>query len=528
MSDTATSLSPTETPPAPAPSPAGKRAPKMPQPLVFVIFGATGDLTRRKLMPAVYRLHREGLLPREFAVVGFARHEMSDDEFREQMRAGLAEFDEEPDTAEWRSFSERLSYVSSVFEDEAGFVRLGEHLKKVDAEHGTAGNRLYYLAVPPGVMETVVEALGRAGLVRTPGEESWTRIIVEKPFGRDLASARELNADLHRVFDEKQIFRIDHYLGKETLQNVLVFRFGNVVWEPVWGRNYVDHVEITVAETVGVETRAGYYESAGALRDMVQSHLLQVLTLVAMEPPATYDADSVRNEKVKVLHAVRPIRGEDVAHETVRGQYAASLDGAKKGYRDEPNVAPDSRTETFAAVRLWVDNWRWADVPFYLRTGKRLPAKLTEVVIRFRPAPHPIMDLIQGDRPAPNALVLHIQPNEGISLSFEAKVPGMFGHLKPVWMDFDYCETFGVESPEAYQRLLLDAMLGDATLFARADEVEAAWSLITPILEEWARDGGEPEPYPSGSWGPEGANKLLAEDGRRWRQEESDPIHRDG
>jgi glucose-6-phosphate 1-dehydrogenase len=518
MSDTAT---PPSTPEGGArasgePARRGGRTPRTPQPLVFVIFGATGDLTRRKLMPAVYQLHCEGLLPESFAVVGFARQEMTDDEFRELMRGGLVEFAEEPDAEEWTSFARRLSYVSAVFEDEAGFVTLRQRLEKVDQELGTAGNRLYYLAVPPGVMETVVESLGRAGLAYPPGEPSWSRIVVEKPFGHDLASARELNADLHRVFDESQIFRIDHYLGKETLQNLLVFRFGNVVWEPVWGRNYVDHVEITVGETVGVEMRAGYYEKAGALRDMIQSHLLQILTLVAMEPPAAYDADSVRNEKVKVLRAVRPIRGEDVAHETVRGQYAASEDGKAKGYRDEPNVAPDSRTETFAAIRLWVDNWRWADVPFYLRTGKRLPEKVSEVVIRFRPAPHPIMDLVQGDPPAPNALVLHIQPDEGISLSFEAKVPGMFGHLKPVSMDFDYCSAFGVKSPEAYQRLLLDAMLGDATLFARSDEVEAAWGLITPILEEWAR-AGEPDPYRSGSWGPESANQLVAVDGRGWR-----------
>ena len=489
---------------------------RVPQPQVLVIFGATGDLTRRKLMPAVYRLFCDGVLPDGFAVVGFAREAIGDDEFRTRMRAALAEFAKEPSDEEWAKFAPRLSYVGSVFEDAAGFVRLREHLEALDRDPGTGGNRLFYLAVPPGVMELVAEQLGRAGLVCDPGAKCFTRIIAEKPFGHDLESAKQLNADLHQVFDEGQIFRIDHYLGKETTQNILVFRFGNVVWEPVWSRQYVDHVEITVGETVGVEQRAGYYEKAGALRDMVQSHLLQVLALVAMEPPASYDADSIRTEKVKVLRSIRPIRGEDVAHDTVRGQYAASEDGKQPGYRQEPGVDAQSRTETFAALRVWIDNWRWADVPFYLRTGKRLPAKVSEVVVRFRPAPHPILDNVEGDRPEPNALVLKIQPQEGISLFFEAKVPGMQGPLKPVSMDFDYATAFGVESPEAYQRLLLDAMLGDATLFAREDEVVAAWTLITPVLEEWAR-AGEPEPYPAGTWGPAGAEKLLREDGREWR-----------
>ncbi|HEX2203222.1 MAG TPA: glucose-6-phosphate dehydrogenase [Longimicrobium sp.] len=493
---------------------------RVPGPLALVIFGATGDLTKRKLMPAVWRLHKEGMLPEKFALVGFARHGMEDDDFRETMRAALVEFGGgEPDAEEWRAFAQRISYVHSVFEDAAGFVRLGEHLEGLDETLATGGNRLFYLAVPPGVMEQVAESLGRAGLVCHPDARCWTRIIVEKPFGRDLATARELNADLQRVFDERQIFRIDHYLGKETLQNLLVFRFANVIWEPVWNRTYVDHVEITVAEEVGVERRAGYYESSGALRDMVQSHLLQVLTLVAMEPPASYDADSIRGEKVKVLRSIRPILAEDIPRETVRGQYAASAGGdgvePMPGYREEPGVAPESRTETFAALRLWVDNWRWAGVPFYLRTGKRLPKKVSEVVVRFRPAPHPIMDLVQCDPPEPNALVLRVQPKEGISLFFEAKEPGMVGPLRPVSMDFDYA-SFGLASPEAYQRLLLDAMLGDATLFARRDEVEAAWTLVTPLLDAWAA-GGEPEPYPAGSWGPSGADALLAADGRRWR-----------
>ncbi|HKP76072.1 MAG TPA: glucose-6-phosphate dehydrogenase [Longimicrobiaceae bacterium] len=487
---------------------------RTPQPQVLVIFGATGDLTRRKLMPAVYKLFCDGVLPEHFAVVGFAREPMGDDDFRQRMRAALKEFAREPSDEEWAKFAPRLSYVGSVFEKPEGFRALRERLETLDREQGTGGNRLFYLAVPPGVMETVAEQLGRAGLVCDPDGPCFSRIIAEKPFGHDLESAKQLNADLHKVFDERQIFRIDHYLGKETTQNILVFRFGNVVWEPVWSRQYVDHVEITVGETVGVEQRAGYYEKAGALRDMVQSHLLQVLALVAMEPPASYDADSIRTEKVKVLRSIRPIRGEDVAHETVRGQYAASDDGKMPGYRQEPGVDPASRTESFAALRVWIDNWRWADVPFYLRTGKRLPAKVSEVVVSFRPAPHPILDRVEGDRPEPNTLVLKIQPQEGISLFFEAKVPGMQGPLKPVSMDFDYCHAFGIESPEAYQRLLLDAMLGDATLFAREDEVVAAWTLVAPILEEWAR-GGEPEPYPAGTWGPPGADALIREDGDR-------------
>ncbi len=506
-------------PPAPpAPAATRMRSGCAAPPHVLVVFGATGDLTRRKLLPAVWRLRQQGLLPAEFALVGFAREEIGEDEFRARMKAALAEFAESPDPAEWEAFARGIRYVGSVFEDPAGFVRLGEVLKEIEAETHTVEDRLFYLAVPPSVVPLVVEGLGRAGLVNEPGRGPWTRVIAEKPFGRDIESARALNETLHRVFDERQVFRIDHYLGKETVQNLLVFRFANTIWEPVWNRNHVDHVQITVAESVGVEARAGYYEGAGALRDMVQSHLLQVLTLVAMEPPSAYDADSIRGEKVKVLQAVRPVAAADVARETARGQYAASVDEARPmaGYRQEPGVAPESRTETFAALRLWVDNWRWKDVPFYLRTGKRLPSRASEVVVRFRPAPHPILDLVQGDRPAPNALVLRIQPREGISLFFEAKVPGLAGPLQPVSMDFDYEQAFGTESPEAYQRLLLDAMQGDATLFARGDEVEAAWALVSPIAAAWAAEG-EPEPYPAGSWGPASAERLIGAPDRSWR-----------
>jgi glucose-6-phosphate 1-dehydrogenase len=490
---------------------------RCPDPLVMVIFGGTGDLARRKLMPALWKLKTDGLLPDEFCIVANSREEIDEAGYRERMRAALEEFAEAPDAAAWAEFEKHIYYVYGSTDDPQTFITLREKLEAADKEHGTRGNRLFYLALPPAVIAPTAEGLGRAGLVCDVDSECWTRIIVEKPFGKDLQTARELNVALLKVFGEPQIFRIDHYLGKETLQNLLVFRFANIIWEPLWSRTYVDHVQITVSESVGVEGRAGYYDSSGALRDMVQSHLLQILMLVAMEPPASYDADSIRNEKVKVLQSIPLIQGDDIARYTVRGQYAASGDGseAMPGYLDEEKVPDDSRTETFAALRLTVDNWRWAGVPFYLRTGKRLPSKASEVVIRFRHAPHPVRDLVQADDPAPNALVLHIQPDEGISLFFEAKQPGLRGALRPVSMDFDYCKAFGTESPEAYQRLLLDAMLGDATLFARRDEVEAAWTLVTPIAEAWAADGA-PEPYPANTWGPKGADELLQREGRSW------------
>ena len=488
---------------------------RTPDPQVMVIFGATGDLARRKLMPALWKLRLQGLLPDAFGIVGNSREEIGEDAFRERLRQALEEFAEPPDPAEWRAFAGRIAYVPGSTDDPDTCRALGARLAEMDREHGTRGNRLFYLALPPAVVAPTVEGLGRGGFVCARGDPCFTRIIVEKPFGRDLAGARALNQALLRVFSERQIFRIDHYLGKETLQNLLVFRFANSIWEPLWSRTYVDHVQVTVAEAVGIGGRAGYYDRTGALRDMVQSHLLQILTLVAMEPPASYDADSIRNEKVKVLQSIPLLEGEDAVRRAVRGQYTASADGKVPGYRDEPGVPDDSRTETFAALRLTVDNWRWAGVPFYLRTGKRLPAKASEVLIRFRPAPHPVRDLVQRDEVAPNALVLHVQPDEGISLHFEAKEPGLRGPLRPVSMDFDYCRAFGRDSPEAYQRLLLDAMLGDATLFARRDEVEGAWTLITPIAEAW-ESAGEPEPYPAGTWGPRCADELLAREGRSW------------
>jgi glucose-6-phosphate 1-dehydrogenase len=499
---------------------AGMRIPRRPGPCALVIFGATGDLTRRKLMPALFRLFLEQLLPEDFAIIGAARSELSDDDFRQEMRAAIEEFAGVPAPEAWKRFAAALSYVP-LQGDAGDYADLAAALGAADRERGTGGNRLYYLAVPPQAILGVVEGLSGAGLVGAAEGEGWTRIVIEKPFGTDLESARSLNAALLEVFDERQIFRIDHYLGKETVQNLLVFRFANVIWEPIWNRHFVDHVQVTVAESVGIGTRAGYYERAGALRDMVQSHLLQLVSLVAIEPPASYDADAIRDEKVKVLSSIRPIAPAAVGRETVRAQYdAGTIAGAEvPGYCEEPGVAAESRTETYVALRLWIDNWRWAGVPFYLRTGKRLAERVTEISIHFRPAPHPILDPVECDAPAPNVLVMRIQPEEGISLGFEAKVPGIGGRLHPVAMDFSYQTAFTGTGPDAYERLLLDAMLGDATLFTRGDEAEAAWALMTPILEGWAAHAGRELPrYPAGSWGPAVANSLLSMPGQKWRE----------
>jgi glucose-6-phosphate 1-dehydrogenase len=493
------------------------QAGRVPSRLAMVIFGGTGDLARHMLIPALYRLWCARLLPEQFSLIGTAVEGMDSEGYREFLRPFIVEAADSADR--WDAFAERISFVSGGFEDPETFVRLGRELGRCDREEGTGDDRLFYLAIPPRLIGTIVEQLGRAGLVHPPEADSWSRIVVEKPFGRDLASARQLNALLHQVFDESQIYRIDHYLGKETVQNLLVFRFANVIWEPIWNRQYVDSVQVTVAEEVGVGTRAGYYDRAGAIRDMVQNHLLQVLTLLAMEPPGAYDADSIRNEKVKVLHSIRAPDPAHLARDLVRGRYSASEDATLPGYMDEEGVASDSTTETFVAMRLWIDNWRWAGVPFFLRTGKRLKARVSEVVVHFRPAPHPILDVVEGDTPASNLLVLRIQPEEGISLRFEAKVPGLAGPLQQVSMNFNYEEAFRTRSPAAYERLLLDAMLGDPTLFARRDEVEAAWTLVTPILEALDAATAPPlEEYPAGSWGPAGADTLLARGHRHWHE----------
>jgi glucose-6-phosphate 1-dehydrogenase len=496
----------------------GMRLNRAPDSCAVVVFGATGDLTARKLVPALYNLARERLLPGGFSVVGFARRDWTDEQFRAAMKEAVTKFSREPLQEElWESFARGLHYVSGTFDDAQAYAKLGERLGKQDHAHGAAGNRLFYLATPPDAYAMIAQRLGETQLA-SPQPGCWTRLVVEKPFGRDLASARELDQSIGNVFRERYIYRIDHYLGKETVQNIMVFRFGNGIFEPVWNRRYVDNVQVSVAETVGVEGRVGYYEESGALRDMVQNHLMQVLALVAMEPVASFRGDAVRDEKAKVFHAIKPI--EDVGRDTVRAQYSAgAIMGAMvPGYREEQGVAPNSHTETYTALKLEVENWRWSGVPFYLRVGKRLPKRATEVAITFKTAPLQLFRQMGGDNPTPNLLVLRIQPDEGISLRFGAKVPGTRSDVRPVNMDFRYGSSFGVEPPEAYERLLLDAMLGDSTLFTRWDGVEAAWELLTPVLDAWA-DGASPiKQYEAGSWGPDAARELIERDGREWHR----------
>ena len=490
----------------------GMRLERTPEPCAMVIFGASGDLTRRKLMPALYHLVQERLLPPGFSVVGFSRTDMSDDQFRDAMRNAVAEFgaDQRVDGEAWAHFAEGLFYLSAHPGHPEEYKRLANVLERVDRQRGTGGNRLFYLAVPPSSIESIVNNLQQSGLARS--QQGWQRIIVEKPFGHDLDSARELNASISQVFNEDQIYRIDHYLGKETVQNLLVFRFANGIFEPVWNRRYVESIQVTAAETVGVEDRAGYFEETGELRDMIQNHLLQVLALTAMEPPATVRAEEVRLEKVKLLRALRPLSDDEIRSCTVRGQYGPGWVEGKKvvGYREEPGVDPNSTTETYAAVKLFIENWRWAGVPIYLRAGKRLARHVTEVAIQFKPAPLLLFNDQPVDQMRPNLLLVRIQPDEGISLRFTAKLPGPAIQTRSVHMDFRYASSFGVPSASAYERLLLDCMLGDPTLFAHRDGVEAAWSFITPILKQWAAEPPRDFPnYAAGSWGPEQAEKLI-------------------
>ncbi len=502
----------------------GLRIERTPEPNTVVILGATGDLTRRKLLPALYNLAREHLLPAGFSVIGFARRDWSDDEFRRRMREGVDQFSRAGREIEsvWKSFAEGLHYVRGDFSDPGGYTKLAEFLDQRDRERGTCGNRLFYLATPPTTYPEIVAGLGAAGLARRGASEGvWTRIIIEKPFGRDLKSAQDLNRQVDEVFDEKQVYRIDHYLGKETVQNILVFRFSNGIFEPLWNRRYVDHVQITVSEDLGMEGRGAFYDDTGITRDIVQNHMLQLLSLIAMEPPASFDADRVRDEKVKLLHSIRPFARHEVMEHSVRGQYGAgSLAGeAVPAYRDEPSVAKDSITETFVALKLFVENWRWAGVPFYLRAGKRLPRRVTEISVHYRSAPHLLFPATGAEGMEPNLLALRIQPNEGISLKFGAKVPGPTMEIRSVNMDFRYGTAFGVAPPDAYERLLLDCMLGDSTLFTRRDGIEAAWSLITQLLEGWA--AGPPPRFPNyeaGAWGPDEAHAFIERDGRRWRR----------
>ena len=481
----------------------------------LVIFGASGDLTRRKLLPALYSLSRGQRLPARFAVVGVARSATSDEQFRQQFHDSLKQFakvDARSDEVV-RSLQAQMYFVSGEMDDPGLYARLASRLKEIGSE-----GVLYYLAIPPGVYGTVVEGLEGAGLAAAP-ETGWRRLIVEKPFGTDLASAQQLNAQLHRHFTEDQIFRIDHYLGKETVQNLLVLRFANGMFEPIWNRRYINHVQITAAETVGVERRASYYEGAGALRDMVQNHLMQLLSLVAMEPPTEFTASSVRDRKMDALLAVQPIVGGDEPPAVVRAQYREGwVSGAEvPAYRAEPGVAPESRTETFVALRLQLDSWRWAGVPFYLRTGKRLPKRTTEIAIQFHRPPLQIFKRVSPTPLPSDLLVINVQPDEGISLRFNAKIPGTRMQVAPVMMNFGYGTSFQGEVPEAYETLLLDAMLGDPTLFARHDFVEASWALITPINELWQTESAAPPTYEAGEWGPPEADALIAKDGRRWR-----------
>ncbi len=496
---------------------------RIPAPCSVVIFGASGDLTKRKLLPALYNLAVSRLLPAGANVVGFARRPKTDEEFRAEQRENVARFSRRKplDEAIWSDFAQGLFYCQASFGDSEGYVKLRLMLERLDRERGTRGNRVFYLSVPPSEFGTIVTELQRAGLVNAPDEEAtkgFTRVVIEKPFGVDLETGDALNATLLRVFDEKQVFRIDHYLGKETVQNLLVFRFANAIFEPLWSRAHVEQVQITVAEDIGVEGRGNFYEEAGALRDVVQNHLLQILSIVAMEPPVAFDADAVRDEKVKVVRALRPIAGEDVERHVVRGQYASGTFAGQPvpGYRDEPNVAKGSNVETYVAIRAHVDNWRWGGVPFYLRAGKRLNKRVTEVSLHFKPVPHALFGARAGTV-EPDVLSVRIQPDEGIVLRFMSKVPGASTTLRPVTMDFRYGTSFGDTGPEAYERLILESMLGDATLFARSDEVRAAWAWCTPILRRWEQLA-EPAPYPAGSWGPTEADALLHEDGRHWRR----------
>ncbi len=487
-------------------------------PCTVILFGASGDLAKRKVLPAMYDLAQYNSLGERYSIVGFARTPMTNESFRSMAGEAAKTISEvgpiEP--AKWDEFASNLYYSHGDYSDQNSYAELAKILQTLDAEKNLGGNRLFYLSTPPEVYPHIVEQLGRAGLARPTNPNSWVRIIIEKPFGRDLASAKELNKIVLNVFEEKQVYRIDHYLGKDTVQNLLVLRFGNGIFEPLWNRNYVDHVQITASETLGVERRGGFYETAGALRDMIQSHVLQLTSLVAVEPPASFDATAVRNEKLKVLQSIRPFNLEMVAQSVVRGQYAPGKLGDKTlpGYRQEANVDPNSRTETFVAARLLIDNWRWAGVPFYLRTGKRLAKRSTEIMIQFRRAPHIVFREREVE---PNRLILNIQPDEGISIAFGAKKPGTEMSIGNVTMNFSYLEGFGGGSRSAYATLLNDCLRGDATLFDRGDSVEAAWSLVDPILDVWtaAKTAGVPV-YPSGSWGPKESDQLLERDGRQW------------
>jgi glucose-6-phosphate 1-dehydrogenase len=486
----------------------------------MVIFGGSGDLTKRKLIPALYNLARDHFLAQEFAVVGIARRSLTHETFREKLSQEMEQFTLGPQDPElWRWLTERLYYLSGNLQEAATYQQLHTLLTELDKQHGSRGNYLFYLATAPEFFSTIVQQLGAAGLTREDNGR-WRRVVIEKPFGHDLESARALNRDLRTVLDERQMYRIDHYLGKETVQNLLVFRFANGILEPVWNRRYIDHVQITVAERVGVEERGGYYDHVGALRDMVPNHLMQLLSLTAMEPPVSFAADAVRDEQAKVLHAIPIFKPEEVLSCTVRGQYGEGTINGKRvpAYRTEPNVASNSNTETFVALKLSLDNWRWADVPFYIRTGKALSTRATEIALRFKRAPLLLFRNTPVESLASNWLVIRIQPDEGIALRFSAKIPGPVMRLGAVEMDFRYADHFGSTPSTGYERLLYDCTIGDQTLFQRADMVEAGWSIVEPLLDVWKALPPRTFPnYAAGTWGPKEADALLQQEGRQWR-----------
>jgi glucose-6-phosphate 1-dehydrogenase len=500
----------------------GLRLERVPDPAVFVLFGATGDLAHRKVVPALFQLWRTHLLPHEFTIVAVGRRAYTDQAFRDELKASLDKFSRvlPVDRETWDDLASRIVYQQGDFNDPVAYSALAERLDALDLERGTRGNRLYYLATQPSAFPEIIGQLGRAGLDHERHEGGWRRVVIEKPFGRDLDSAIRLNREVGKVFRERQVYRIDHYLGKETVRNLLVFRFGNGIFEPIWNRRHIDHVQITVAESIGIEARGAFYEETGASRDFLQNHLLQLLSLVAMEPPATFEADALRDEKVKVIRAVTVMTPDQVRRDVVRGQYGPGWVSAKPvtGYRGEPNVDPASETETFIAARLTIDDWRWSGVPFYLRMGKRLPKRATEIAIQFKEVPHQLFRDSASD-PEPNLLAMRIQPDEGIMLRFGAKVPGLGVDIRNVTMDFTYGSAFQTDSPDAYETLILDAMLGDASLFTRADEVEQAWAIVDPVIATWADEPAPDFPsYEAGTWGPEAADDLLAREGRRWRR----------
>ena len=494
---------------------------RVPQPCAMVIFGASGDLAHRKLMPALYSLAHEGLLPPFFSIIGVAMQDFTTATFREEMKHAVVEFSrfKPVNEAAWNALAEGIFYVHGDFSSEETYAKLKTQLAECDAQRGTAGNRLFYLSTAPSMFETITSQLKKCGLASNSG---WRRVVVEKPFGHDLASARELNSHLQKLFSEKEIYRIDHYLGKETVQNMMVLRFANGIYEPIWRNQFIDHVQITVAETLGVGRRASYYEEAGAVRDMMQNHMMQLLALVAMEAPISLNAEQIRNEKVKVLQALRPILGNEIRNSTVHAQYGRGYVNGEfvSGYRDEEKVSPQSQTETFAAVKLFIDSWRWSGVPFYLRHGKRLAKTGSEISIFFKKAPGILFNAAESETPVDmNVLTIRIQPDEGVSLRMEAKVPGQSLQIQSVKMDFRFGSEFGAASPEAYERLLLDTMIGDPTLFIRHDEAEQSWMFFDPILAEWKNDSAHYVPaYAAGTWGPKESEQLLLKDGRHWRR----------